>query len=171
MQDELITPTITINPKKSRYITAIPKGLVVIIDTREQLPYKLTKIPHILTKLDHGDYSIKGMESMISIERKSQSDFYGSITNNKKYKNRDRFKRELERMQEAEFKGLLIECEEAILMTPEMSYSGIKPSSVYASVTAFEVKYGLHVYYGSRVDCEQKLVNWLAFYYKYKREV
>lgn len=140
--------------------------MTICVDTREQLPYKLKNIPYISEKLDFGDYSIVGMENMISIERKMQDDFYGTITNG-----RERFKKELNRMQEAEFKGLLIECEECQLMTPELSYSNIKINSIYGSIISFEIRYGLHVYYGSRADCEQKLINWLGCFYRMKREV
>ncbi len=171
MVNKLVKPTITINPKKVRYIKPLPKELVVIVDTREQQPYKLAKVPHIIKKLDFGDYSIKGFETMISIERKSQSDFYGTIVDRKESKNRECFIRELKQMQIAEFKGLLIDCEESELMTPELSYSQIKPNSVYGSLIAFEIRYGLHVYFGSRKDCEQKLLNWLGYFYRMKREV
>lgn len=163
---QFIRPSCTVNPSKSSYIASIPLGLTLITDTREQLPYKFKGIPNVVHKLTSGDYSIKGMESMVSIERKSQSDFYGTIT-----KGRDRFKRMLQRMADSntEFKGMVIECTEEQLMTPETSYSNIHINSVYATIIAFEVKHNLHIYYGSRAECEQKVINWLVYFYKMKR--
>lgn len=172
MTETLVKPTITVNPKIPRYVPAMPKGLVVVVDSREQLPYKLAKIVKVVKKLDFGDYSIAGFENQISIERKSQDDFYGSIVNTKKNNNaRDRFTQMLIRMQVAEFKGLLIDCEEAELLTPELSYSDVNANSVYGTLISLEVKFGLHVYYGTKRDCEQKLLNWLGCFYKMKRSV
>ena len=77
----------------------------------------------------------------------------------------------LERMQEAEFKGLVIEAYEDEVLEPELSYSSIHSNSVYSTITALEVKYGFHVYMGSRKDCENKLINWLVYFYKMKRRI
>lgn len=165
-KERLIKPTVKINPQSCKYRPSIPDGFIISIDTREQQPYKFKDIPTILTKLDFGDYTCKGFENNIAIERKNQGDFYGSITSG-----RLRFKRMLKRMQIAEFKGLVIECKEEELMSPYLSYTDVHPNSIYATLIAFEIKYGLHVYFGSRKDCENKVINWLIGYYNYKRRV
>jgi len=163
-EDVIIKPSIRINPTKVSYVPSVPKGFTIYIDTREQMPYVFGDIPAVSHKLAFGDYSIKGFESDISIERKSQSDFYGSITSG-----RDRFKRMIERMEGVEFKGLIIECSEANLLTPELTYSNIHPNSIYSTIIAFEIKHRFHVYYGAREDCRIKVINWLVKYYNYKR--
>lgn len=66
----------------------------IIIDTREQRPWNFEGIRDMceLGTLKTGDYSLKGYENCIAVERKSLADFVGSIG-----KNRKRFMAELER--------------------------------------------------------------------------
>jgi len=64
--------------------------LIIIIDTREQLPLSFTGHETISRKLDEGDYNCIELEDKIVIERKSIPDFYNSITND-----HPRFKREI----------------------------------------------------------------------------
>ncbi len=159
-----IKPSIRLNPRTVEFKPLIPSGLVLVIDTREQAPFKPDGVPSLRRKIDYGDYSIKGFESQVSIERKGLEDFYGSIG-----RGRDRFKRMLERMQETEFRGLVIEAHENEVLTPELSYSNIHKNSVYSTIIALEIKYGLHIYMGSRKDCENKMLNWLIYFYRMKR--
>ncbi len=75
----------------------------VIVDTREQAPLQFASLPFEVDTLATGDYSARGLESDISIERKSISDLIGSLTSG-----RERFMRELERMRAFPFRRLLI---------------------------------------------------------------
>ena len=109
-----IRPSIRLNPGPVEYKPLIPSGLVLVVDTREQTPYAPGGVPSLRRKLDYADYSVKGFERQVSVERKSLDDFYLSIG-----KNRDRFKRMLERMQETEFRGLVIEAYEDEVLSPE----------------------------------------------------
>ena len=56
----------------------------LVVDTREQRSYREyfehEQYPHIIKKLDVGDYSIEGCEKIFAIERKSLNDFIDSIT-------------------------------------------------------------------------------------------
>lgn len=77
----------------------------VIVDTREQAPFRFLGIDDDQTRqplivplitdqaLSTGDYSISGLESALTVERKSVGDFASSITHD-----RDRFESEMERM-------------------------------------------------------------------------
>ena len=84
----------------------------VIVDTREQTPFHFLNIdPWPIVPVSHatlktGDYSLRGYESRLTIERKSIGDFLGSIS-----ADRDRFEREFERMAEMEFAAVVIEGE------------------------------------------------------------
>ena len=69
--------------------------MIIIIDTREQLPLTFTGHETITRKLDEGDYNCIELEDKIVIERKSIPDFYNSITND-----HPRFKREILRAKE-----------------------------------------------------------------------
>jgi ERCC4-type nuclease len=155
-----VKKTLTVKVKKL-YHPPIPNNMVVVIDTREQLPYMFPGCRVSIRKLDAGDYSLEGYEDVVSIERKSASDFFGSIT-----QDRDRFERELERLKSYKFKALIIEDEEQNILCPEMYGRGIKGNSVYGSIIAMEIKYGLHVYYGSRERCENKVLNWFIYWMK-----
>jgi ERCC4-type nuclease len=74
----------------------------IIIDTREQLkiPFKNFEVATLQT----GDYSIKGYENLISIERKSAIDLYGTLGKGNK-----RFKKELERSMDLEYFAIVVE--------------------------------------------------------------
>ncbi len=161
MNEPLTAPDITVNPSRVFYVPPIPKGFKIVIDSNEQMPLKFGGIPTITKKLNAGDYSIEGYESSVCIERKSQGDFYGSIIGDA----RERLYNVAERASGAGFKAFVIECEEAELMAPELSFSGVHPNTVYATINSFEVKHGFHFYYGDRKACSLKIANWLIVFY------
>jgi len=65
----------------------------IIVDSREQTPLVFAHLPFIVSGLPTGDYSVKGLEDDFTVERKTLSDLYGSLTSG-----RERFMRELQRM-------------------------------------------------------------------------
>lgn len=67
----------------------IPLMPAIIVDTREQQPWEFDH-PTVIQKLDVGDYSVVGLEKIVSIERKRFSEFYSCLTND-----RERFEREI----------------------------------------------------------------------------
>lgn len=165
--DEIQAPAIIVNPSRVMYVPPIPKGFRIVIDSNEQKPLKFGNIPTVTYKLDSGDYGIEGMEYSTCIDRKSQEDFYGSIVGD----GRERLYLMFERTRHMGFKAFAVECEEAELMTPELTHSGIAPASVYATIASWEVKHGYHFYYGSRRDCAVKIANWLITYYNIQKHV
>lgn len=52
-----------------------PEQVTAIIDNREQLPFDLSPLRTEAGTLATGDYSLKGLERRIAIERKSLSDY------------------------------------------------------------------------------------------------
>ena len=152
------------------YIPPIPNGFCIVYDTREQLPYTFTNLNINSLKQCLGtsgaDYSIKGFEDKIRIERKSQSDFYGSIG-----KDRKRFEKTIKFLSTLEFAGLIIECTEEELLCPEITYSDVTANSIYGTIISFQVKYGVHVYFGNRNQCRQRLIHWGIQFYKMKRNL
>lgn len=75
----------------------------IIVDTREQLPWEFGFHTTSRKKLDTGDYSIQGMESIFTIERKmSVSEIATNITEN-------RFKDVLNRLSQIPHAFLIME--------------------------------------------------------------
>jgi ERCC4-type nuclease len=64
-----------------------------VIDTREQLPLDLSPLKSIVDTLTTGDYSVRGLEHVVAVERKSLADLIGCIG-----QERERFEREIVRL-------------------------------------------------------------------------
>jgi ERCC4-type nuclease len=73
--------------------TLAPEAVTAIIDTREQLPLDLSPLRTTRGTLTTGDYSVLGLESVVSIERKSLADLLGCVGGD-----RERFDREVQRL-------------------------------------------------------------------------
>ena len=118
----------------------------IVIDNREQKPYTFQNIkpepPQTITQgLKTGDYSIMGLENKICIERKEKSDLFNSMG-----KNRDRFKKEIIRMSEFDYAGLVIETSLAGIFTNPPSRSQMSSKAVFRSLISFSIKQGVHVW-------------------------
>ena len=81
-----------------------PRSVVAIIDSREQLPLCLEPLKTEIGALPTGDYSLKGLEHVICIERKSLDDLLGCVGCD-----RERFDREVQRMLSYPVRVLLVE--------------------------------------------------------------
>jgi ERCC4-type nuclease len=75
----------------------------IIVDTREQQPWEFENMVKSVSKLDTGDYSLKGLEDILCIERKkSVSEVANNITES-------RFKDVVARMNTFKYAFLLLE--------------------------------------------------------------
>jgi DNA excision repair protein ERCC-4 len=107
-----------------------PAQFTVLIEDREQLPFDFEPFGmrsercHLTT----GDYTIRGCENSIAIERKSPEDLAGSCGCG-----RDPFQREMDRLRAFPTRAVVVECSWADLERGEWR-SKIKPASVVASV-------------------------------------
>jgi len=101
-------------PKKTK-----PK---LIIDTREKTPWDFDGDDAfeevVYRKLDAGDYSLEGLEEVVSIERKASAD---ELLNNF-FTNPDRFYAEMDRMDHYLFKFVIIEQDLETIMNPKSYY-------------------------------------------------
>lgn len=52
----------------------------LVVDTREQRALDFGALPTTRRKLDFGDYSLRGMETRVCVERKSVADLWGSLS-------------------------------------------------------------------------------------------
>jgi ERCC4-type nuclease len=85
-------------------IPSTPPECVIIIDTREQKPYRF-KIPTIQKGLHTGDYSVRNFEDDMTVERKSLPDLVKCVG-----RDRDRFMDQMNRLKAYRNRMLMIEC-------------------------------------------------------------
>ena len=121
----------------------------------------ITRLPVIRVEgLTTGDYSIAGLESVFSIERKSIADLVSCCVDS----NRDRFERELNRLRGYRFKRLLVvgqRCEIEL----KRYRSAISPAAVIGTLAAFEARYDIQVVYGNTPEKSADLVERWAWYF------
>jgi len=143
----------------------IPDGFILVVDTREQTPLFVTARPWIVyKKLDQGDYSILGFEDMIAIERKSITDLLNVIG-----RGRARFEKEIERLKDYWWKGLLIEGTEKDVYDVSR-YSSVHPNTRYHSLASWEIR-GFHIYYAeNKRKARWWVLSRLTKLYKHLRE-
>ncbi len=112
----------------SRNIDSKIAPFTIIVDTREQLPYRFEDVRINRKKsfvwaktktLSTGDYSIAGFENKICVERKSLVDLYGTLGTG-----RGRFEREFERMQEMDTALVVIEATWKEIAFPNVNDDG-----------------------------------------------
>ncbi len=137
---------------------------VVVIDAREQAPLVFTLLQAVPGTLYSGDYSVAGMEHLVSIERKSIDDLANCCMG----VNRDRFERELLRMRGYRFKRLLVVGSREDIASGKYC-SKINPKSVVATLGAFEVRYNLPVVFAETPEAGARLVE--RYVWWFAREV
>jgi DNA excision repair protein ERCC-4 len=81
-----------------------PSHIVAVQDSREQLPLDLTPLAVEVGTLTTGDYSLRGLEHCVCIERKGLSDILACMGGE-----RERFSREVQRMLGYPVRALVIE--------------------------------------------------------------
>jgi len=122
----------------------------IIVDTREQRPYEFEN--SIRRALPAGDYSLKGYEKKIAVERKTKTDAYGTIG-----KDRKRFIRELERLSSYEYAAIVIESSlRSFLDVP--AFSELNPKSAINSLISWSIRYNIHVFFGCNRALSRALV-------------
>jgi len=130
------------------------KKITIIRDTRENTGWTwepeqeahggIQIINTETTGLDAADYSIKGYEDLVRIERKAG--FFELFGNMTPKDNKERFEREMEKLKSVKYKYLLIETslsEDVFrLSVPQMRY-GPPGSAVFKWIIELQMKYGI----------------------------
>jgi DNA excision repair protein ERCC-4 len=132
---------------------------VVIVDTREQEPLPIRHLPVSVAGLYTGDYSVAGLEDIVSIERKSIPDLVSCCAGS----NRERFEHELHRLRGYRFKRLLVIGTRADIEAGTYR-SNIRPASVLGSLAAWEIRYDVPVVYAATADEGAVVVERWAWY-------
>jgi DNA excision repair protein ERCC-4 len=118
----------------------------IVIDTREQLPYSF-KSHTLVRKLEAGDYSVAGAEDRIAVERKSMTDFIGTVIRGRK-----RFHAELRKLAEYEHACIVVEGSLRDLLEGRYT-GGAHPNALLGSVLSIVVDFGIPVYFCSDRQC------------------
>lgn len=121
----------------------------ILIDTREQRPFKFEKIagdsknanrpiivPTRIATLETGDYSMPGFESRLAIERKSAPDLYACMG-----RERERFEREIERLNHFEWAAVVVESDWRDLTLRPPEYSKLHPKTITRTIRAWRARY------------------------------
>lgn len=157
--------------RDGRAITASIPRPIVIVDTREQTPFLFGDFENWIAgtevrALPTADYSVKGMEDLIALERKTLPDAVGSVLHG-----RERFLRECERMANYRHKAILIEASYTELKSPYRFTKDVKahPNGVVGTLDAIEAKFGIPIIYASadRALAEEKAASWLSKHFTY----
>ncbi len=108
---------------------------VIVIDSREQAPFDFDNLPAERGTLDTGDYSIRGLEHLVAVERKSLPDLVGCVT-----RDRDRFKRELQRLRAYRYRLVAIEAQPGDIDAGRWR-GKTSPASVWGSIASWTARF------------------------------
>lgn len=150
----------------------VPKP-IVIVDTREKqaLPLFANHSNWIAGQrrkaLKTGDYTVAGMEQLLSLERKSLADLVACTVTY-----RERFLASCARLAEFQWKAILIE---ATLEDIKGGFgqfdipSGVHPNAVTGTLDAIEAKFGIPILYTStfRPLATERAASWLSKHFTY----
>ena len=144
--------------------TEIPDGFILVVDTAEQLPL-FNPIPIGLCVVRQvipvGDYSIKGFEDRICIERKKVSDFFQYIG-----RDRDETVKKLLCMSQMHWASLIVEADIDDLYDPSVP-TVLTREHVRGFFKALRVRYGIHsLVTDDRNELERYVLDSLTYAYK-----
>lgn len=108
-----------------------PESLLCVVDSREQMPLDLAPMPTVVDGLRVGDYSVRGLESHIAVERKSLDDLVACCGTE-----RERFQRELDALRGWPVSAVVVESTWRAIELGQWR-SKLKPRQVQASLTSW----------------------------------
>lgn len=129
---------------------------VIVIDTREQEPLHFARLESVTGTLTSGDYSVRGLQHLFAVERKSLADLVSCCMG----ENRKRFERELHRLRGFRFARLLVVGTRAQIERGEYR-SGITPRAVLSSLAAWEARYNIGEFFAATpADAARQVERW-----------
>ena len=130
----------------------------IIRDTREQKGkgwiFKASANCHGMesVKLDVGDYTVKGLEDVLAIERKTKGDLWNTLGAAKNYQ---RFLKEWKRGENHKLKFLVIECSLADI-DKGYRYSKVPIANIHAKLLSLQINHNVHVVFAGPLDSARK---------------
>lgn len=138
--------------------------LIMIVDSREQLAYSFIGLKSERKKLNAGDYSIKGFESRVAVERKTLEDAYGVVGGGRK-----RFTNCLERLSSLDRAAIVIEASLAEFAIPPV-HTQIDAAMAVGSYVSWACQYRIPVFFaGSAAYGERVTLRFLLSYVKHRQ--
>ncbi len=133
----------------------------ILVDTREQLPLDFSPYPDVTTEIGGlyvGDYSLRGLEHLVAVERKSLPDLIGSLTTG-----RERFGHELQRGQGIK---LAVVIEGTLEQVRHHQYrSKAEPHAILQSLISWRWRYGVDfMWCGDAAGAAYHAYHWLRQY-------
>lgn len=152
----------------------IPKPYA-LVDTREQLPFRLRKqhpnwfAGERRVTLKTGDYSVDGMKELLALERKSLADVVACASPNA---SRKRFLKQCERLAQFKWKAILVEATLEDIKRGFVGFNiecGIHPNAVCGTLDAVEAKFGIPIIYASSIRelATERAASWLSKHFTY----
>lgn len=132
---------------------------VLLIDSREKKPLVFEDLPTISRTLHTGDYSIEGLDSRFTVERKSIPDLVNTLTTR-----RPAFMRELDRMRGYDFCRLLIVGKPCELLQ-YLSKRQVSESSILGSLAAIDARGVPVVWRDTPEQAARQIESWAWYYY------
>lgn len=129
----------------------------VIIDSREKQPLVFANLPSASGTLQAGDYSVRGLEHLVAAERKNVDDLLTCVG-----RERDRFKRELQRLRAYRFRLLVVEAD-ALTLESGAWRSQVSPASVLGSLAAWTAQFCLPIWLARDHDMAGRFVERFLF--------
>lgn len=144
-----------------------PPPFLIAIDTREQRPLDFDGFETVRRKLDAGDYGLQlpdGSLGSVAVERKSHSDFWGSMSTG-----RARFERCVQRLAKLDRAAIVIECSLTSLCISPAQVKQVSAASTIGGIISWSVQYGLPVWFAdNRVLAARIVLRVLASWYKHR---
>ena len=147
-------------------VDTLIKQFQIIVDTREQTPYKFSN--SISRGLKCGDYTVayngKSYEDKIVVERKSNVSELFAFSGSQ----RDRFCKELEKMKDVKYKYLLMEFELMDIVNSQPP-GLLEPSIVFSTLCSFAIRYQIpFLFCGNRNNARGIMYKLFEFFIKYE---
>jgi ERCC4-type nuclease len=150
----------------------IPKP-VVLVDTRERAPMPLhANHPNWIggerrVALRTGDYTLEGMESLLSLERKSLADVVACTVTYRR-----RFLAACGRLAQFRCRAILVEATYEDIKEGFESFgipSDVQPNAVCGTLDAIEAKFGIPIIYASTTQdlATERAASWLSKHFTY----
>jgi DNA excision repair protein ERCC-4 len=138
---------------------------VIVVDTREQMPYMFPATETVKAALPAGDYSLLGYETEIAVERKTVDDFVHTVIHD-----RERFEREIEKLTHYRRACIVVESDLYEIRYGKY-HSKAHPNSILGTMIALFVDTGIPVFTASNRQCAEWLVHGILLrYWKNKNE-